>query len=99
MDLSYEPQIQLSFLAIMPLDKSFYGRGQILVSRIAAPTNLARDIGRHVIRPMLCGIERDDADWIAVLACNHVLNDRFEIAAIDVSLSIGPADRTKVIDH
>ena len=83
----------------MALDKGLYGRRNILVSRIAAPTNLARDIGRHIIRPMLGGIERDDADWIAVLACNHVPNDRFEIGAIDVGLSVGPANRAKVIDH
>jgi hypothetical protein len=51
--------------------------GDIPHLQIAAPPKLMGDVDGYVLRPTFGGIESDDADWIAVLPGEEILNDRF----------------------
>src|SRR5450631_567594 len=48
--------------------------------------NFQRDIFRDVSRPLLGGVECDDANRVVVLAGHQVANDSFEIGFADIDL-------------
>jgi hypothetical protein len=54
--------------ACVALDKVSDAFGQFATFQIAAPAQFQRDVFRHVPRPLLCGIESDDADRVCVTA-------------------------------
>ena len=53
------------------------------------------DIFGNVFRPAFGGVEGDDADRIAVLAGQQVLDDRFEIGRLVIGFAPGAAYRPK----
>jgi hypothetical protein len=65
------------------VDKRRYRRGQGVAGKIKAAQNFPRDIHRGILRPMFCGIERDDADRVAVLAGHQVGDDGFKVGLAD----------------
>jgi hypothetical protein len=61
----------------VPFDKIRNRRRKLAHLQIAATAQFAGDIFGNVFRPVLGGIEGDDADRIAVLPGEEILNDRF----------------------
>ena len=79
---SDQPQGQLTAIAILvPFDKISDRRRKLAHLQIAATAQFARDVFRNVFRPAFGGIEGDDADRVAILAGQQVLNYRFEAVA------------------
>ena len=66
----------------MPLNEILNGRWRISDLEIAAPAQFAGYIFRNVFRPALGGIEGDDADRVAILAGQQVLNYRLKSVAL-----------------
>jgi hypothetical protein len=60
----------------LPLDKIRDRRAKISHLQIAATTQFASDVFGNIFRPAFGGIEGDDADRVAILADQQVLNYR-----------------------
>ena len=89
---SDQPKGQLtSIRALVPFDKIRDRRGKIPHLQIAATAQFARDVFRNVFRPALGGIEGDDADRVAILAGQQVLNYRFEVGGFVIGFASGAA--------
>jgi hypothetical protein len=75
----------------MAVDERRNRRGQGITGKIKAAQNFPRDILRGVVRPMFGGVERDDANRVAVLAGHQIADDGFEVGFADiVSANAGP---------
>jgi hypothetical protein len=66
---------------------------------IATRPDFEGDIFRDGLRPMLKGVEGDDADRIVELPGDQIGDDRFEVRPLDVGLAIGGAKAAKAVDH
>jgi hypothetical protein len=66
----------------VPLDEIRDRGGQLAHLQIAATAQFAGDVFGNVFRPALGGIKGDDADRIAILAAQQVLNYRFEVGGL-----------------
>ena len=75
----------------MPLNEILNGRWRISHLEIAAPAQLAGYILRNIFGPALGGIEGDDADRVALLAGQQVLNYRFEVGGFVIGFAPGAA--------
>ena len=83
----------------MTLDEGFDCGGEVIISRIEPTSNLAGDISRYVISPMLGGIEGYYSDRIVVLACNQIPDDGFDICSFNISLPEVASDGSEVVEH
>ena len=63
--------------------------------QIAAASQFLADIRGYVLRPSFCGVERDDAYWIAVLPGQEVLDDRLQVRGVTVGF---PPDRSQAAE-
>jgi hypothetical protein len=58
-----------------------------------------RHVCRHILRPLLGGIEGHDPDRVFVLAFEQVEDDCFQIGALYVDFPVDPPIAAKIIDH
>jgi hypothetical protein len=71
----------MSFMAFYEiLDAGWY----VAQLQIAAASQFLRDIFGDILRPAFGGVERDDADWIAVLTRQKVLDDCLKVGGLAV---------------
>jgi len=80
------------------LNKGFDRKRQIIAGKINAPLNLACDILRDVFRPILCGVECDHANRVAVLARHQIGDDGFKIGLLDFGFGKRGAKVSEIID-
>ena len=83
----------------MPVDECLKRRQQIVTGKIEAAHDLARDIFRGIFGPTLGGVERNDANWVAVLPGHQIGNDAFQIGPLGISLTVGAAQPSEVIKN
>jgi hypothetical protein len=66
---------------------------------IATLAQFVRHVCRHILRPLLGGVEGDDADRIFVLALEQTKDDGFQIRRLDIGLAPGAAVPAKVVNN
>jgi hypothetical protein len=69
----------------MAVDERCNRGGQGITGEIETAHNFPRHILRGILSPVLGGVERDDADRVAVLAGHQIVDGGFEIGLIDIS--------------
>jgi hypothetical protein len=85
---SDQPQRELMpIMPFMAFNEILDAGWHVAQLQIAAASQFLSDILGHVLRPALGSIERDDADWIAVLSGQKVLDNRFQIGGLAVGFS------------
>ena len=72
--------------------------GDTIALGVAASLDFECDVLRNIFRPMLRGVERNDADRVTELAGNQVHYDRFEIRLLDLGFPVDRTQRTKTVD-
>jgi hypothetical protein len=80
------------------VDKRRYRRGQGVAVKIKTAHNFPRDLLRGILSSMFGGVERDDADRVAVLAGHQIADDGFEIGLIDIGFRKCGAQVSKIVD-
>src|SRR5216684_6281474 len=65
---------------------------------IETPHNFPRDILRGILSPMFGGVERDDANRVAVLAGHQIADEGFEVRLIDIGFRKCGAQVSKIVD-
>jgi hypothetical protein len=60
--------------------------------------NFPRDILRGILSPMFGGVERDDANRVAVLAGHRIADDGFEIGFPDIGFRECRAEVSVIVD-
>src|SRR5229473_3624426 len=60
--------------------------------------NFPRDILRGILSPMFGGVERDDPNWVAVLAGHQIADDRFKIGFADIGFRECRAEVSVIVD-
>src|SRR5882757_543933 len=65
---------------------------------VATGLDFRCDFVRHVVRPMLKGVECDHPDRVVKLAGQEIGDDRFEIRPLDLGLAVYTA-AGKAVDH
>ena len=68
----------------MTVDERRNRRGQGVASKIKAAQNFPRDILGGILSRMFGGVERDDANRVAVLAGHQIADEGFEVGLIDI---------------
>jgi hypothetical protein len=71
---------------------------QIIARKISAAPDLMRDILRQISRPLFGGVERDDANRVAVLARHQIADDGFEIGFADIGFRECRAEVSLIVD-
>ena len=66
---------------------------------IAATSQLARNLGRHVLRPALPRVEADHPHRVFILSTKQIGNDGFQTSPLDIGLAIGAAQVAEIIQH
>jgi hypothetical protein len=85
--------------APIPVREILKIEGDIAHLQIAAPPKLMGDVDGYVLRPMFGGIESDDANWLAVLPCQKILNDYFEVGGYVIGFPPGAAGLAQIIRY
>ena len=55
------------------------------------------DIGRHVVRPALGGVEAHNPNRVFELSLKHVHDDRFEVCPLNVGFPVRATDRAEIV--
>ena len=85
--------------AFVSVDKVLKEERNVALLLIATETKLMRNLGRNILRPALCGIERNDPDRVFVLACEQIGGDRFQIGSLEVGLRPDAARLSEIIRY
>ncbi|XIA63288.1 hypothetical protein ACFIOY_29485 [Bradyrhizobium sp. TZ2] len=81
--------------ALITVGEILKKEGDIAHLQIAAPPKLRGDVYRYVLGPAFGGIESDDADRVAVLAGEKVLDNGLQVVRLVVDLGQARPDSPK----
>jgi hypothetical protein len=84
-------QLHIVITAFVPICEILQVKRDVSRLQVAATAQLARDVFGNVFRPTFGGIEGDDADRVAILAGQQVLNYRFEVGGFVIGFAPGAA--------
>jgi len=72
---------------------------QVEVLIRASLAHLARYVFRNVSRPSVRGVEPNDANGIAVLAFQQIVDDTFELCIFDIGFAPSASNPAEVVEH
>src|ERR1700722_12456006 len=67
--------------------------------KIAALTQLVGHVSGYILRPLLSGVEGNDADRAFILTFEQTDDDGFQIGRFEVGFTIDTTIAAKIIDH
>jgi hypothetical protein len=80
------------------LDKLMQRIRQFAVIIGAAPAELFRDLFGNVANPTFLHVKANDANWVAVLAFQQIVDNRFKSGVFDVRFAPGTTHSTEVVE-